>query len=318
MKPLVVCIAGPTACGKTAAAVAVCRALNGEVISMDSMQIYRGMDVGTAKPDAAERGGIPHHMIDILPPTAAYSVSEYQRDAGKIVEEILGRGKLPVFAGGTGLYLQAVKHPMRFADVDGDEAVRSRLRAEAESEAGRDALWRRLCAEDPQSAARLHKNDVRRVVRALEVLEATGRPIGAANDWEAPPEYDFLTLGIRWPREILRERIEARVAEMARRGLAQEVRALQKAGVPRDAQAMQAIGYKEICEALAGECTMEKAFALVNIHTRQYAKKQMTWLARDNDVRWLDADAFESAQALHEKMIEEIRSCQEERKHEAE
>ena len=167
MKPLVVCIAGPTACGKTAAAVAVCRALNGEVISMDSMQIYRGMDVGTAKPDTAERGGIPHHMIDILPPTAAYSVSEYQRDAGKIVDEILGRGKLPVFAGGTGLYLQAVKHPMRFADVDGDEAVRSRLRAEAESEAGRDALWRRLCAEDPQSAARLHKNGLAVYATAL-------------------------------------------------------------------------------------------------------------------------------------------------------
>ena len=255
MKPLAVCIAGPTACGKTAAAVAVCRALNGEVISMDSMQIYRGMDVGTAKPTAAERVGIPHHMIDILPPTAAYSVSEYQRDAGAAAAEILARGKLPVFAGGTGLYLQAVKHPMRFAGVDGNEAVRSRLRAQAETDEGRSALWRRLCAEDPQSAAHLHPNDVRRVVRALEVLETTGRPMGETDDWEAPPEYDFLTIGIRWPRETLRARIEERVNEMARRGLADEVRRLQKAGVTRSAQSMQAIGYKEICEALAGECS---------------------------------------------------------------
>ena len=316
MKPLVVCIAGPTACGKTAAAVAVCRALNGEVISMDSMQIYRGMDVGTAKPSASERGGIPHHMIDILPPTAAYSVSEYQRDAGAVAAEILSRGKLPVFAGGTGLYLQAVKHPMRFAGVDGDETVRSRLRAQAENGEGRDALWRRLCAEDPKSAAHLHPNDVRRVVRALEVLETTGRPMGETDDWKAPPEYDFLTMGIRWPREVLRARIEERVSEMARRGLADEVRRLQKAGVTRSAQSMQAIGYKEICEALAGECTMEKALALVNIHTRQYAKKQMTWLARDEEIEWFDADTFPNAQALHEKMIARIRAYQEERKYE--
>ncbi len=316
MKPLAVCIAGPTACGKTAAAVAVCRALNGEVISMDSMQIYRGMDVGTAKPTAAERVGIPHHMIDILPPTAAYSVSEYQRDAGAAAAEILARGKLPVFAGGTGLYLQAVKHPMRFAGVDGNEAVRSRLRAQAETDEGRSALWRRLCAEDPQSAAHLHPNDVRRVVRALEVLETTGRPMGETDDWEAPPEYDFLTIGIRWPRETLRARIEERVNEMARRGLADEVRRLQKAGMTRSAQSMQAIGYKEICEALAGECTMEKALALVNIHTRQYAKKQMTWLARDEEIEWFDADTFSNAQALHEKIIARIRAYQEERKHE--
>ena len=316
MKPLAVCIAGPTACGKTAAAVAVCRALNGEVISMDSMQIYRGMDVGTAKPTAAERVGIPHHMIDILPPTAAYSVSEYQRDAGAAAAEILARGKLPVFAGGTGLYLQAVKHPMRFAGVDGNEAVRSRLRAQAETDEGRSALWRRLCAEDPQSAAHLHPNDVRRVVRALEVLETTGRPMGETDDWEAPPEYDFLTIGIRWPRETLRARIEERVNEMARRGLADDVRRLQKAGVTRSAQSMQAIGYKEICEALAGECTMGKALALVNIHTRQYAKKQMTWLARDEEIEWFDADAFPNAQALHEKIIARIRAYQEERKHE--
>ena len=313
MKPLLVCIAGPTACGKTSAAVAVCKALGGEVVSMDSMQIYRGMDVGTAKPTAAERGGIAHHMIDILPPTAAYSVSEYQRDALRVADEILARGKLPVFAGGTGLYLQAIRHPMRFAQTDGNEEIRSRLRAQAETEAGRAELWRRLCAEDPKSAAHLHPNDVRRVVRALEVLEQTGRPMGDADDWEAPPEYDFLTLGIRWPRETLRRRIEVRVEEMARQGLVQEVRALLKAGVPREAQAMQAIGYKEICEALAGECTMEKALALVNIHTRQYAKRQMTWLARDGEICWLDADAFESAESLHREMIARIAARQEER-----
>ncbi|HIT69311.1 MAG TPA: tRNA (adenosine(37)-N6)-dimethylallyltransferase MiaA [Candidatus Aphodomonas merdavium] len=310
-KPLAVCIAGPTACGKTAAAVAVCRALSGEVISMDSMQIYRGMDIGTAKPDAAERGGIAHHMLDFLPPTAAYSAYQYQQDASRVMEDILSRGKLPVFAGGTGLYLQSVKHPLRFAMAQGNEALRQALNEQAQTPQGRQALWQRLCRLDPQSAAGLHPNDVRRVVRALEVLEATGESIRAGEEWEAPARQDFLTFGLRWPRETLRGRINARVDEMMRRGLVKEVRSLLEGGVPRQAQAMQAIGYKEICRALAGECTMDEAVEQIKIHSRQYAKRQMTWLARDGQIRWLDADTFETPQALHGEIILQIQKYRE-------
>ncbi|MCL1964364.1 MAG: tRNA (adenosine(37)-N6)-dimethylallyltransferase MiaA [Firmicutes bacterium] len=308
-KPLVAAIAGPTATGKTEAAVAVCEALGGEVISMDSMQIYKRLSIGTAKPSALETRGIPHHLLSFVEPGAAYSVADYQRDATAAMHSVLGKGKLPVFAGGTGLYLRAISHPLAFGAAGGGRSeARERLEAEAAMPGGPARLMARLCEVDPASAARLHGNNTRRVIRALEVYALTGEPLSARQtDWEAEPEQDFIIFALNWPREALYQRINARVDRMMQAGLVEEVRALLTEGVPRDSQAMQAIGYKEIVAMLDGVCTREDAVEAIKRNSRRYAKRQLTWFRRDPSARWVDLAAYEDASAMHEDLIARIR-----------
>ena len=313
-KPLVIAIAGPTATGKTDAAVAVCKALDGEVISMDSMQIYKGFDLGTAKPDAKEMDGIAHHMLSFVPPSERYSVAQYQQDARSIMKDVLYRNRLPVFAGGTGLYLQAVGHPLSFAQAVGTDVLRSELEAEAAGPDGVMRLHRRLEAIDPKAAARLHPNNTRRVIRALEVCLQTGRPISdQQGDWEAESEEDWLVFALTWPREVLYARINHRVELMVESGLIEEVASLLEQGVPRDAQAMQAIGYKEVVQLLDGNSSRADAIETLKRNTRRYAKRQLTWLRRDPRVRWIDVSSFSSAQALHQDLIHQIAVYKEKR-----
>lgn len=311
-RPLAVSITGPTATGKTDAAVALCQALHGEVISMDSMQIYRDFTLGTAKPTVAEMGGVAHHMLSFLPPDARYTVAEYQRDATATMHEVLGRGHLPVFVGGTGLYLQAVSHPLTFAEAKGAGEIRQRLQAEAEAPEGPANLHAQLMAVDPASAARLHPNNTRRVIRALEVYLETGEPMSAqAHEWEAEPSEHWCIFALTWPREVLYARINMRVDRMIAHGLVDEVSMLLEKGVSRHAQAMQAIGYKEIVEMLDGKCSREDAIEAVKRNTRRYAKRQLTWLRRDSRVEWIDCAAYADGTAMHQDLIDRTKRFQE-------
>lgn len=288
MKPRIIVIAGPTASGKTACAVELCRRLGGEVVSADSMQIYRGMDVLSAKPTAEEMGGVPHHMLGIADPAEKFSAARYRDMAREVIADILDRGRLPVLCGGTGLYINAVTRPMEFSQSC-DEALRRELLAIAETPGGRRRLHEMLREIDPESADKLHENDVRRVTRAIEVFRLTGRTQGeqARLDAQREGDYDERMFGLLWPREQLYERIDRRVDEMLAHGLVEEVRAL-----CRDEQqhptALQAIGYKEIAAAIEGRLSMDEAVALVKQLSRNYAKKQMTWFRRDPRVRWVE------------------------------
>ena len=297
-KSCLIAIAGATASGKTAAAVRLCQEIGGEVVSCDSMQIYRGMDIGTAKPDADERGGIPHHMIDILDPTESYSVSAFREQAGSVIEAILARGSQPVLCGGTGLYIDALTRPMAFSEQS-DDVLREELKAVAAQPGGKDRLHAMLASIDPESAQRLHENDVRRVIRAIEIFRLTGRTMTEqmALDRAREGDYRVKLFALEWPRETLYQRIDRRVDEMMAKGLVDEVKSLLDGGVPLDSTAMQALGYKEIAAALTNRCSMEEAVAAIKLGTRHYAKRQLTWLRRDGRARWISAEG---------KSIEEI------------
>lgn len=313
-KPLVVAITGPTATGKTEAAITVCQQMNGEVISMDSMQIYRDLSIGTAKPTTEDMKGIPHHLLSFVNADASYTVAEYQRDASAVMNDIIARGKLPVFAGGTGLYLQAVSHPLRFTQAGHASEVRKILEDDASLPGGPALLHKRLEKVDPDSAARIHINNVRRVIRALEVFYETGIPMSQqANEWDAEPEEDWLVFALNWPRDVLYARINQRVDYMIEGGLVAEVERLLQKGVPADAQAMQAIGYREIVAMLRGDATMPEAIEAIKMNSRRYAKRQLTWYRRDARINWLDLSDFSSQQAAHGYIIEEILKKQEER-----
>lgn len=308
-RPLAACITGPTATGKTQAAVAVAKALGGEVISMDSMQIYRGFDIGTAKASAQEMQGVTHHLLSYVPPDAAYSAAEYQRDARRAMEEIRTRGKLPIFAGGTGLYLQAVSRPLAFTRAEGSTQVREALQAQAQQPDGPQKLWERLAQVDPERATALHVNNTRRVIRALEVALTTGTPMSAqAGEWDAESQDSWQIFALTMPREMLYERIEARVDQMVRAGLVAEVQALLQSGIRPEAQSMQAIGYKEIVAALQGEISMAEAIEAIGRNTRRYAKRQMTWLRRDGRVQWVDVTACADVASMHAAIIEKIKT----------
>lgn len=306
----IVAIVGPTASGKTRLSIALCQRLEGEVVSMDSMQVYRGMDVGTAKPTEAERGGIAHHMIDVCDPREPFTVSSYREGAARAIGEIASRGRLPVLVGGTGLYLNALTYRMEFAEATGDEAIRARLHAVADAPGGRARLHAMLSAVDPVSARKLHENDVRRVVRALEVFEVTGRPMSEHADERRPNEdYEPLIYGLAMDRALLYARIDRRVEQMMADGLASEVRSLLDAGVmPGVSGAMQAIGYKEIAAALRGECTMEEAVLAIKRESRRYAKRQMTWFRGDARVRFIRLEDYGSQEEMEEAFIGRVRA----------
>ena len=289
MKPKLIVIAGPTASGKTACAVELCKRLNGEVVSADSMQIYRGMDVLTAMPTPDEMQGVPHHMLNFADPAEKYSAARYRDRAKQVIADIHARGRLPVLCGGTGLYINAVTRPMDFSEKC-DETLRKQLLAQAEEPGGRKKLHDLLAEIDPEAAQRLHENDVRRVTRAIEVYRLTGRTQSqqAALDARREGDYDETLFALRWPREELYRRIDLRVDVMLQNGLVEEVKKL-RCDEQRHPTALQAIGYKEIAAALEGRITMEEAVNLVKQFSRNYAKKQMTWFARDIRTLWLDA-----------------------------
>ena len=283
----IICLAGPTASGKTALAVELAKELNAEIISCDSMQIYKRMDIGTAKPTREEMQGIPHHMIDIIEPDEPFSVSRYCDMATPILEDILARGKTAIIAGGTGLYMDSLIRGNDFADFP-DTGIRRRLEEELE-EVGVEPLLERLRAIDPYSADHSMSNP-RRIVRALQVYYETGETITAHNarTQSLPPRYSPLWLGLDYePRAALYDRVNRRVGLMLEMGLLEEIRTLLDSGIPKKCTAMQAIGYKEFIDARDGFGTIEEAADLVRQSSRRYAKRQLTWFRRNKDMNWL-------------------------------
>ena len=284
----IICIAGPTASGKTALAVELAKELNGEVVSCDSMQVYRRMDIGTAKPSIDEMQGIVHHMIDVAEPDEDFSVSRYCAMAAPMVEDIVARGKTAIIAGGTGLYMDSLIQGNDFAPFP-STGVREKLEQEA-AEKGIQTLYDRLSAIDPEAAGRLHLSDKKRIIRALEVYLETGETITEHNrkTQQLSPRFTPLWLGLDFEnRADLYERIDRRVGLMLEMGLIDEIQGLLAAGIPEKCTALQAIGYKEFVAALRGECTIEEAADLVRQSSRRYAKRQLTWFRRNKGIHWL-------------------------------
>ena len=283
MAPKIACIAGPTACGKTTLGVLLAQRFCGEVVSVDSMQIYRGMTVGTAAPTAEEMQGVPHHMIAVADPAEQWSAAEYVSRATPVVDDILARGKLPVLVGGTGLWMDALIRGHGFAKGHAGGAIRRELEARLERE-GIAPLLEELRQVDPESAERLHPADTKRILRE------TGSTISAHNAATRmiPPRYDAVWIGLQFAdRADMKALIDRRVDKMVQEGLLDEVRALLAMGLPRNATAMQAIGYKEFLGVLDGALTEPEAIELVKLRSRQYAKRQLTWLRRNPDIHWI-------------------------------
>ena len=288
-KPAVIAVAGPTASGKSDLGLKLAQRLGGEIVCMDSMQIYRRMDIGTAKPTAQERALLPHHMLDVADPTEAYAVADYAVAAEQVIAQILSRGRVPILVGGTGLYLKALMDGLSLGGTGGDERLRAELNALADEPGGKERLHARLAAVDPETAARLHPNDRRRVIRALEVFEQTGVPMSRQNHAAQDRPFRVLPLVLEWPRELLYARLETRVHRMMEMGLLSEVRALLESGVAPASQSMQGIGYKELIPAAMGQDDVNRAVWDIIVHTRHYAKRQGTWLRAEPRCVWLDA-----------------------------
>lgn len=294
-------LTGPTASGKTALGIRLAREMGWEILCMDSMQIYRRMNIGTAKPTAEEMQGVPHHLLDLCEPTESYSVSDYREAAEKLVRELAGQGREVLFVGGTALYLQAMMHPMGMGQVSANPALREELNRLAETREGKIEIHERLRKLDPATAERLPLNDVRRTIRAIEVSEATGIPFSRQPDREIPSGFEWKAVSTATDRSVLYERINSRVTEMIRRGLREEVAELLLEGVPEDAQSMQGLGYKEMIPCVRGECSVEEAAERIRLGTRHYAKRQMTFLRREEQIRYVDtgrADACEEIRRL--------------------
>ncbi len=302
MSKRIVVIAGPTASGKTELSLALAERLNGEIVSADSMQIYRGMDIGTAKPTIGERRGIPHHMLDVAEPGDDWSVSRYEQQASNCVDDILRRGRLPILCGGTGLYINAVISGAGFQASGADSGVRAALEKQWDAQ-GADAMCARLRAVDPESAARLHPNDRRRIIRALEVYELTGETISEHNrrTRERPPRYDAVMLGLKTdPRDVLYQCIDRRVGKMVEQGLIEEVRSLWQRGVLKGTAA-QAIGYKELIDYFESRKTLDEALRAIQQKSRNYAKRQLTWFQADDRIHWIVYNTVEAADQVTEK-----------------
>jgi tRNA dimethylallyltransferase len=278
MKPKVLVICGPTASGKTALSVACAKALGTEIISADSLLVYKGLNIGTAKPTEEERGGIPHHLIDVAEPTESFSVSDYESLAFPILQNLLDQGKIPVVCGGTGFYIQALLYKSQFGGAGADEKVREKYE-NILSEKGSAFLHDLLQEKDPESAAVLHQNDTKRVIRALEIFDVTGKKKSEQQD-KPVPRFDFVSVSIDYPREILYDRINLRVENMFEEGLKEEVSSLLSKGVTKDSQCMQGIGYKEMLEGVSLGMSDEEIKEWIKKNTRNYAKRQLTFFKR--------------------------------------
>ena len=290
MKPEILVVCGPTATGKTRLGIALAERYGGEIVSADSMQVYRRMDIGTAKATPEERALVPHHMLDVCEPSEDYSVSRYVREAGAVCDRLLAAGKTPVLVGGTGLYIDSLLSGRDFAErAEGDENLRAAIAAEYDAVGG-EAMLERLRAFDPERAARLHPADRRRIVRAVEIYRLTGKTISEhdAETRARPPRYRAFTIALSYrDRADLYARIDSRVDEMLAQGLFDEVERLLAEGLSADCTAMQAIGYKEAVLALRGELSRGEAAALIKQSSRRYAKRQLTWFGRNEAAHWL-------------------------------
>ena len=299
-KPLVILV-GPTAVGKTAASIGLAKALNGEIISGDSMQIFKGLDIGTAKISQSEMDGVVHHLIDIKEPWESFSAAEFKRLADEAIADIHSRGKLPIIVGGTGFYINSVLYEYHFGEAETDEAYRAQLQQYLEQH-GNDALWQLLLEKDPASAGRLHSNDTKRVMRALEVLHVTGIPASERQNTvdRQTMRYDAVYIALNLPREILYQRINHRVEQMMAEGLEQEVRNALAQGVPQDALSMTSLGYRQMIQYFNGEISLERAVELIQRDTRHFAKRQLTWFRHDPNIQWVDKDGKTDAQIQQE------------------
>ena len=292
-RPLVI-LTGPTAVGKTALSVALAKAIDGEIISADSMQVYRHMDIGSAKVTKEEMADVPHHLIDVLEPTEDFNVVLFQQMASQAVEEICGRGHIPIVVGGTGFYIQALLYDIDFTENDEDTGLRRSLE-ELAGKKGPEALYERLREIDPESCENIHANNVKRVIRAIEFYEKTGKKISAHNQEQRQNSspYQFAYFVLNDDRNAVYRRIDARVDLMMERGLLEEVRTLQAMGCKRGMVSMQGLGYKEILSCLEGEISLEEAVYLIKRDTRHFAKRQLTWFRREKEVIWVEKNVFD-------------------------
>ncbi len=286
--PLLI-ITGPTAVGKTELSLKIAEELQGEIISADSMQIYRYMDIGTAKASAEERKRVRHHMIDIINPDETYSVADYQQEADRLIREICARGSLPIMVGGTGLYIRAVIQGFLFPEMETNHQLRAEL-TEMARKYGNEYLHQKLAEIDPEHARKIHPNDLRRIIRAIEIFQETGHNMTYYLEKQkyTPPRYNTLKIGLIREREELYDRINKRVDLMIKKGLVEEVKNIIKAGFNMSATALQGLGYKEIIGYLKGDYPLEEAIRILKKNTRNYAKKQITWFNREKDLHWFN------------------------------
>lgn len=312
-KPPLIILTGPTAVGKSELSIALAGQVGGEIVSADSMQVYRHMDIGSAKITPGQMGGIPHHLIDVLEPVEEFNVVAFQRMAKAAVREIYARDRIPILVGGTGFYIQALLYDIDFTKNDEDTALRAQLEQTAR-EQGSEALFERLRRVDPESCEAIHANNVKRVIRAIEFYEKTGTKISEHNKAQrqnkSPYRFAYFVLNDR--RERLYERIDARVEQMLARGLVEEVVGLAAAGCSRKMVSMQGLGYKEMLDYLEGRATLEEAVYLIKRDTRHFAKRQLTWFGREREVVWVEKAEFDyddgriiqyMLDVLHEKKI---------------
>lgn len=306
-RPLII-LTGPTAVGKTALSIGLAKAVGGEIISADSMQVYKGMDIGTAKIAPEEMDGVPHYLVDELEPWEEFNVVVFQKLCKQYMEQIYAKGKIPIIVGGTGFYIQSVLYDIDFTENEADTSYRQMLERKAEDE-GAEVLHQELARVDQESAEQIHPNNVKKVIRAMEYYHQTGQKISEHNETQRQKEspYDFIYYVLSLPREILYDRINKRVDLMRQEGLEEEVKRLEERGCTREMVSMQGLGYKEILDAFTGKCTMDEAFDKIKLETRHFAKRQFTWFRRERTVTWLDKEKYDGEDELLAHCVEEIR-----------
>lgn len=310
-RPLII-LTGPTAVGKTAASIGLAKAVGGEIISADSMQVYRQMDIGSAKITKEEMQGIPHYLVDVLDPEEAFNVVRFQELAKEAMEEIFRNRHIPIVVGGTGFYIQALLYDIDFTENDSDLSFREELEKKAREE-GAESLHALLEKADPQAAAQIHPHNVKRVIRALEFNRKTGQKISEHNEKERQKEspYNFAYFVLTDDRKALYERIDRRVDKMMEQGLLEEVRRLKDRGLPGDSVSMQGLGYKELFAYLEGEYSLEEAVRIIKRDTRHFAKRQLTWFRRERDVVWIDRqETGQDEQKILDSMLSVLREKQ--------
>lgn len=304
MKDVIVII-GPTASGKTALSISLAKVLDTEIVSADSMQVYKFMDIGTAKSSNEEMGGIKHYLINEVTPDVEFSVARYQEMALNYIKDIVNRGKIPIITGGTGLYINSLIYNINFSETICNWKLRNELRIEAQQK-GNKYLHEKLRKIDPDAAAKIHENDIKKVIRAIEVFEHTSKPISYHQEISRinPPEYNYRILGLKMERKKLYERINTRVDIMIEQGLIEEVKKLIEMGYDKYSIPMKGLGYKEILKYLKGEIAFEEALCLLKRNTRRYAKRQITWFKRYENVYWIEVDKYKNKSEILKNVLQ--------------